>query len=211
MRRLIRVLVITGFVLGTILVVLTGTAVFVVRHSFPSYDGKAELPGLDAQVEVIRDEHGIPQIYADNADDLFAAQGYVHAQDRFFEMDFRRHVTSGRLAELFGEDALETDKFVRTLGWRRVAERELPLLAPSTRRYLEVYAGGVNAYLDQRQGSGLSLEYAVLSLNGLDYRPEPWTAADSLAWLKAMAWDLRGNMQDEIGRASCRERVWIPV
>jgi len=199
-RRLFRVFVISGIALATLLVVVAGTGVFVVRHSFPSYDGSAELRGLDGEVEVVRDANGIPQIYADSASDLFAAQGYVHAQDRFFEMDFRRHVTAGRLAELVGEDALETDKFVRTLGWRRVAERELKMLEPTTRGYLEDYAKGVNAYLEQHQGSGISLEYAVLSLQGPDYRPEPWTAADSLAWLKAMAWDLAGNMDEEIAR-----------
>ena len=200
MRRLLRVLIVTGFVLAALLLTLTGTVVYVVRDSFPSYDGEADLPGLSAEVEVVRDEAGIAQIYADTTADLFAAQGYVHAQDRFFEMDFRRHVTSGRLAEMFGEDALETDKFVRTLGWRRVAEKELAMLAPATRRYLDDYASGVNAYLDGHQGTDLSLEYAVLGLNGLDYHAEPWTAADSLAWLKAMAWDLRGNMEEEIER-----------
>lgn len=200
MRRLLRLLVISGIALATLLLVVAGTGIFVVRHSFPSYDGTIELTGLDADVEVVRDANGIPQIYADKPADLFAAQGYVAAQDRFFEMDFRRHVTSGRLAELFGPDALETDKFVRTLGWRRVAEKELGLLSPATRQYLDDYARGVNSYLDQHSGSGLSLEYAVLSLKGTDYRPEPWTAADSLAWLKAMAWDLGGNMDEEITR-----------
>ncbi len=200
MRRLLRVLVIVATVLATLVLVLALTGVYVVRDAFPSYDGNAEVPGLTGNVEVIRDENGIPQLYADTAADLFAAQGYVHAQDRFFEMDVRRHITSGRLAEMFGEDALETDKFVRTLGWRRVAEKELAMLAPATRRYLDDYAAGVNAYLDDHSGSELSLEYAVLGLNGLDYRAEPWTAADSLAWLKAMAWDLRGNMDEEIDR-----------
>lgn len=190
----------SGIVLATLLLVVAGTGVFVVRHSFPTYDGTVELTGLDADVQVVRDANAIPQIYADKPGDLFAAQGYVHAQDRFFEMDFRRHVTSGRLAELFGKDALETDKFVRTLGWRQVAEKELGLLSPTTRNYLDDYARGVNAYLSTHAGSGLSLEYAVLSLKGTDYRPEPWTAADSLAWLKAMAWDLGGNMDDEIAR-----------
>lgn len=197
-RRLLRVLVISGIALATVLLVIAGTVVFVVRHSFPTYDGTIELDGLDAEVEVVRDAQGIPQIYADSPSDLFAAQGYVAAQDRFFEMDFRRHVTAGRLSELFGESALETDKFIRTLGWRRVAEKELGLLRPSTRQYLDDYARGVNSYLSTHSGSGLSLEYAVLSLKGTDYRPEPWTAADSLAWLKAMAWDLGGNMDDEI-------------
>jgi penicillin amidase len=199
-RRLLRVLVISGIVLATVLLVVAGTGIFVVRHSFASYDGTVELAGLDADVEVVRDANGIPQIYADKPADLFAAQGYVAAQDRFFEMDFRRHVTSGRLAELFGKDALETDKFIRTMGWRRVAEKELGILSPATRQYLDDYARGVNAYLDDHSGSGLSLEYAVLSLKGTEYHPEPWTAADSLAWLKAMAWDLGGNMADEIDR-----------
>jgi penicillin amidase len=199
-RRLLRVIVISGIALFTVLAVVAGTVVFVVRHSFPTYDGTVKLPGLDGDVEVVRDANGIPQIYADKPSDLFAAQGYVAAQDRFFEMDFRRHVTSGRLAELVGKDALTTDKFIRTLGWRRVAEKELGLLTPSTRQYLDDYARGVNAYLDQHAGSGLSLEYAVLSLKFADYHPEPWTAADSLAWLKAMAWDLGGNLNEEIAR-----------
>ncbi|TCO48471.1 penicillin amidase [Kribbella antiqua] len=202
MRRLLRVVIISGIALATVLLVVAGTVVFVVRHSFPTYDGTIELTGLDADVEVVRDANGIPQIYGDSPADLFAAQGYVAAQDRFFEMDFRRHVTAGRLSELFGKDALETDKFVRTLGWRRVAEKELGLLNPSTRQYLDDYARGVNAYLETHSGSGLSLEYAVLSLQpgGRSYRPEPWTAADSLAWLKAMAWDLGGNMDEELAR-----------
>ncbi|WP_134131366.1 penicillin acylase family protein [Kribbella pratensis] len=203
MPRLLRVVVISGIALATVLLVIAGTVVFVVRHSFPTYDGTIELDGLDAEVSVVRDTNGIPQIYADTPADLFAAQGYVHAQDRFFEMDFRRHVTSGRLSELFGKTALETDKFVRTLGWRRVAEKELPLLSPTTRQYLDDYARGVNAYLTKHSGSALSLEYAVLSLQPggpKNYTPEPWTAADSLSWLKAMAWDLGGNLDEEVTR-----------
>ena len=79
---------------------------------------------------MLRDAYGVPQIYADNAEDLFEAQGFVHAQDRFYEMDFRRHLAAGRLSELYGESQVETDAYVRTLGWRRVAEQELPLLSP---------------------------------------------------------------------------------
>ena len=171
-----------------------------VRRPLPQTTGTLELAALDGEVEVVRDEHGIPQIYADTTDDLMRAQGFVHAQERFFEMDVRRHATAGRLAELFGEDALETDTYVRTMGWRRVAERELALLEPETRAALEAYADGVNAYLDDRSPSEISLEYTVLNLGGLDYHPDDWTPVDSLAWLKAMAWDLRGNMQEEIDR-----------
>jgi penicillin G amidase len=188
--------------LGLVLVLLAcvATAAVLVRRPLPQTDGEIELPGLVGEVEVLRDAHGIPQLYADTDDDLLRAQGYVHAQERFFEMDVRRHVTAGRLAELFGETALETDKYVRTMGWRRVAEQELRLLAPDTRRALDAYAEGVNAYLDQHSTTQVAVEYTLLSLTGLDYTPEPWTAVDSLAWLKAMAWDLRGNMDEEIDR-----------
>ena len=116
-----------GALLVVILVVAFVATVVVVRRPFPSQDGTITLPGLSAPVTVIRDERGIPQIYAQTPDDLFRAQGYVQAQDRFFQMDFRRHVTAGRLSELVGQDdtALQADKVVRTLGWRRVAQQEL--------------------------------------------------------------------------------------
>ncbi|MCW2813842.1 MAG: quiP [Nocardioides sp.] len=186
-----------------VLLLVAGLAagVVVVRRSFPQTTGEVAVPGLTGDVEVVRDAHGIPQVYADTTEDLMRGQGYVHAQERFYEMDVRRHATAGRLAELFGEDAVESDVYVRTMGWRRVAEEELPLLDPDTRVALDAYAAGVNAYLADRSPSRISLEYTLLGVQGLDYTPEPWTAVDSLAWLKAMAWDLRGNMVDEIDRA----------
>ncbi len=183
------------------MVVALVAGVVLVRKPFPQVEGEAELLGLEAEVTVVRDAHGIPQIYADTTADLMRAQGYVHAQERFYEMDVRRHATAGRLAEMFGEPALESDEFVRTMGWRRVAEQELMLVKPETRAALEQYAEGVNAYLEDRAPSDISVHYTVLNAGGLGYRPEPWTAVDSLAWLKAMAWDLRGNMDEEIGRA----------
>ena len=163
--------------------------------------------GLKGQVEVLRDSYGVPHIYADNPEDLFEAQGYVHAQDRFFEMDFRRHLAAGRLSELFGISQLETDAYIRTLGWRRVAEQELSLLAPSTRRYLDAYAAGVNAYLAGRSATDLSLEYSLLRLEGLRYSPAAWTAVDSVAWLKVMAWDLSSNLTQEADRAIITGKV----
>ena len=180
--------------------------VVAVRRPYPDVSGEIEVPGLGAEVDVVRDRNGIPQVYADTAEDLFYAQGFVHAQDRFFEMDFRRHATAGRLAELLGEDALEADMYIRTMGWRRVAEQELALLAPETVAYLEAYSAGVNAYIDSHSPSQMALEYSVLALNGLDYTPEEWTPGDSVAWLKAMAWDLRGNMAEEIARATMSVR-----
>ena len=190
---------------GTALVLLVVaalvTAVLVVRQSFPQTDGTVEVPGLDGRVTVVRDDHGIPQVYAGTSHDLFYAQGFVQAQDRFFEMDVRRHTTAGRLSELFGEATLDVDTTVRTMGWRRVAERELSRLSPRTKAYLQAYSDGVNAYIGRHTPAEMSLEYTVLARGGLhDYEPEPWTPADSVSWLKAIAWDLRGNMQDEVQR-----------
>ncbi len=191
-----------GVALVVLLVLALVVAVVVmIRRPLPDLDGARVLSGLDGPVEILRDDHGIPQIYADTSADLFFAQGYVHAQDRFYEMDFRRHVTAGRISELVGESGLEADMLIRTMGWRRVAAQEYRLLAPETRAYLRAYSAGVNAYITGKSATHLSLEYTVLALGGLNYRPERWTPVDSLAWLKAMAWDLGGNMDEEIARA----------
>ena len=200
-HRVPRWLVFAAVVLVLAAVALTSVGVGSVRSSFPEVSGRITLPGLTAPVEVLRDSYGVPHIYADTAEDLFLAQGYVHAQDRFYEMDFRRHVAAGRLSELYGPSQVQTDAYVRTLGWRRVAEQELALLAPSTRRALDAYAAGVNAYLGDRSAAELSLEYRLLGLQGLDYTPERWTAADSVSWLKVMAWDLGSNLNQEAERA----------
>ena len=178
-----------------------------VRASFPQTTGSLKLKGLSAPVDVERDGNGIPQIYADTPDDLFRAQGYVQAQDRFYEMDVRRHLTSGRLSEMFGKKEVETDAFLRTLDWHGIAQQEYDTkLDATTKNYLQAYTDGVNAYLKDHSGASLSVEYAALSFSN-NYKPQPWTPVDSVAWLKAMAWDLRGNMQDEIDRALMTSRL----
>ena len=105
------------------------------RKSFPVVEGEIQITGLDGPVRIYRDGYGIPHIYATTHHDLFFSQGYVHAQDRFWQMDFWRHMGAGRLAELVGKPMLETDKFLRTLGWERVAQQELELLGPDQRLF----------------------------------------------------------------------------
>ncbi|MDQ0950405.1 penicillin amidase [Streptomyces phaeochromogenes] len=178
-----------------------------VRASFPQTKGSITLDGLSGPVDVKRDGYGIPQIYASTDADLFMAQGYVQAQDRFYEMDVRRHMTAGRLSEMFGESQVDEDEFLRTLGWDRVAEKEYKTtLSAETKKYLQAYAKGVNAYLKGKDSADISLEYAALGFRN-DYKPKEWTPVDSVAWLKAMAWDLRGNMQDEIDRSLMTSRL----
>ncbi len=208
MSRVLRRVAVGLLVLLLVLALAAGAFVsFTVRRSFPQLSGSAELRGLGAPVSVQRDTHGVPQIWADTAEDLFRAQGYVHAQDRFWEMDFRRHVTAGRLAELFGPDQVDTDEFVRTLGWRRVAREELALLDPQTVSWLQAYADGVNAWLEGRSGSELSVEHGILALTNRPYRVARWTPVDSVSWLKAMAWDLRSNLDEEFSRARLAETL----
>ncbi|HLV59582.1 MAG TPA: penicillin acylase family protein [Natronosporangium sp.] len=201
-----RYLAISGLVVVLVLALVAGVgAVWAVRRPFPTYDGQLTVPGLTAPVTVHRDRYGVPHVYAETVEDLFFAQGFVHAQDRFWEMDFRRHVTAGRTAELFGEDQVDTDAFLRTLGWRRVAEAEWDMVTPRTRRYLTAYADGVNAWIAHTGGpaatGGKSLHYRLLGLLRSGYEVEPWHPVDTLSWLKAMAWDLRTNVVAETDRA----------
>ncbi|WP_164545158.1 penicillin acylase family protein [Antribacter gilvus] len=203
LSRLRRLVVGTAVVVVVVLVATTTFAWVTSRRPLPETTGEIVVDGLSSDVKVFRDAQGVPQIYASTTEDLFRAQGYVQAQDRFFEMDYRRHATAGRLAELVGnnETAIQADKVTRTLGWRKVAEEEMNLISQETRDYLAAYAEGVNAYLDDRDPGEIAVEYTVLGAMVQIDDPEPWEPVDSLAWLKAMAWDLRGNYNDELDRA----------
>lgn len=170
-------------------------AAWLVRRSWPQESGTVAVRGLSAAVEVVRDGWGVPHLYARGERDLFFAQGYVHAQDRLWQMCFNREVGSGRLAALFGAAALPTDRYLRTLGLRRMAERDLALASPETRGFLEAYAAGVNAFLGENQGR-LPVEFRILGL-----RPEPWTPLDSLTWTRMMGLNLSLNSPLELARA----------
>lgn len=194
--------------LWTLLALLVAAVIFAtafarysVHRAFPDTEGTFEVPGLIGQVEVLRDSLGVPHIYADNEHDLFVAQGYVHAQDRFYQMDFWRHISSGRLAEMFGESQVDTDAFLRAMDWIGLAEKQYADESDHNRGLLDAYADGVNAYLATQSPADLSFEYSILELLNHSYEPEPWTGPQSLAWGKAMAWDLGGNLGSEIERA----------
>ena len=194
---LLALLLVVGAALGGWLGVRT------VKSSFPQTTGTIKLVGLSGPVTVTRDSKGIPQIYASTPADLFMAQGFVQAQDRFWQMDVDRHITSGTLSSMFGKGQVETDTFIQTMNWRGVAQQEYDTqLDPQTKQYLQAFSAGVNAWLGQHPGgAGASLEYALLGAAYSGYKPAQWTPVDSVSWLKAMAWDLSGNMQQEIDRS----------
>ncbi len=206
MRKPVRLLLILLAVVLIIGLVGLGYGVVKVRRCWPKIDGTVELEGLRAPVTVVRDDWGIPHIYASNAHDLFFAQGYVHAQDRFWQMEFWRRIGSGRLSEVLGESALGQDRFIRTVGWHRAAQRDLERMDDEPRAVLEDYAEGVNAYVSTHQGR-LGLEFDVLGLTGTMVEIEPWTPLDSVSWGKVMAWDLSGNRGAELLRAHIADRL----
>jgi penicillin amidase len=175
-------------------VIVGGLGIYTVRRAFPQVSGTLVVPGLSAPVEVIRDRWGIPHIYARSERDLFFAQGFVHAQDRLWHMELNRRTASGRLSEIFGEVTLETDRFLRTIGLRRVAEAHLAGLNPRTRATLEAYAAGVNAFIAGARGR-LPIEFVILR-----FAPDAWTPADTLAFGKLMAWVLGGDWRAELLR-----------
>jgi penicillin amidase len=206
MSKLLRRLLITLSIILVLALLLTGAGIYFVRRSFPKTNGTMQVNGLLDSVEILRDSMGVPHIYATNQHDLFFAQGYVHAQDRFWQMEFWRRIGSGRLSEILGEGGLEQDRFIRTLGWHRTAAQELELLGTQEAAILNSYADGVNAYISEHTGK-LGLEFDLLGLSGVNYVPEPWTPLNTLTWGKVMAWDLGGNRSAELTRAHIAARL----
>ena len=193
--RLWKILRWTLLVLAVLLLAAGLVFYVLVRRAWPETDGRLAVRGLEAPVEIVRVEPGVPHIYAKNAHDLFFAQGYVHAQDRLWQMEFNRVVGQGRLASLFGEGALEIDKIMHVFGLAQAAERDWQVLSPDTRAALTAYADGVNAYLATHRGR-LPIEFTLLGVE-----PRPWKPVDSLTWGKMMALNLSQNHPFEILRA----------
>jgi penicillin amidase len=192
------------FIVIFLIAMISVVALFYIKvnipKSFPQVKGEISLPGLDSSVNAYRDNMGVPNIFATTTHDLFLAQGYIHAQDRFWQMDFWRHVGSARIAEMFPSQ-LSSDMFLRTLGWKEIVEKEYSAMDVQSKSLLEAYSEGVNAYINTHKGTSLSLEYGILKLLNPSYNPEPWTPINTLTWEKSMAYDLGGNMSLEIERA----------
>ena len=174
---------------------LAGIGRHLLQRTLPRTSGELALDGLRAPVEVLRDRWGVPHIYAATEEDLFFAQGYVHAQDRLFQMDANRRVGLGRLAEIVGGAALASDRLARTVGWPRAAEAQVAGIEkdPETAAVAAAYAAGVNAFIEHER---LPPEFTLLA-----YRPEPWRMLDSAAWGTVLAWGLSVNWETELLRA----------
>src|SRR3569832_2504728 len=170
--------------------------------SQPAIDGRLQLWGLQSSVDIVRDAEDIPHIYAQTVEDAYFARGFVHALDRLWQLEMNRRIAAGRLAEVLGPKALNTDRFLRTLGVYRNAQAFLQTLAPESKKALDAYASGINAYLANRTWP-LPIEFLLTRAPA----PEPWQAADSLACQTMMAWDLSGNWTQELLRMRLSQRL----
>ena len=208
MRQLLRWFLRIAVTLAAVLAIVGTVLVLWSRTSLPRLDGTVPVAGLEKPVSIVRDRRGIPHIHAGSALDAWFALGYVHAQDRLFQMEMQRRAGQGRLAEIVGAAGLRADRLFRSLGLYRRARESVQHLPPEHRRMLEAYAAGVNRWLETRKGP-LPPEFNLL---GMDF--EPWRPADTLVWGKLMALRLSTDWRSELLRAWIVEEVGrdaIPV
>ena len=195
MKRIRKLLARVVIVLLVLAIILAGVGVWFVRRPWPQVNGTVSVSGLSSPVEVLRDQWGVPNIYAKNEHDLFFAQGYVHAQDRLWQMEVNRRLSSGTFSEVVGPPLIGLSILMRTLGLRRAAEQSWAKMDSDSRAILEAYADGVNAYIQSHRDQ-LPIEFTILGDN-----PEPWTPIDTLTWGNMMAYQMGANHRLEIVRS----------
>ncbi|WP_425404686.1 penicillin acylase family protein [Hwanghaeella sp.] len=185
-----------GILVFIMVTVAAAAGFFAVRFqmSLPDLAGEIELPGLHAQAAIQRDGRGLVTIRAANDHDAYFALGYTHAQDRLWQMEMTRRIGAGRLSELLGSSTLGLDRYIRTLGFYRLAEAQLKHLPADVLAALDAYAAGVNAWIETTDGP-LPPEFQLLF-----HKPEPWKPADSIVWGRMMAFQLATNMRSEQAR-----------
>lgn len=196
--RVFSILVLLGLVLAL------GAVIAWRAFALPPTSGELVLHGLDAPIRIVRDANAIPHVFAASRHDAFRALGWLHAQERLWQLEMNRRIVRATMAEALGADALPTDRFLRMLGVRRNAERILDGLDAATRDSLQAYADGVNAWIDRvaTRPWQLSPEFLLLGL-----RPQHWEPADSIGWATMMAWDLSGNHTVELLRLALLARL----
>ena len=179
---------------------LVAAAVYVWR-SFPQLDGEMRAPGLSAPVHLRRDASDVTHIEAQSVADAYFALGWVHAQERSWQLEFNRRLMHGELSEVLGAGTLETDKLMRTLGIMRAAQAQWERLPADAKTLLEAYAKGINTFHGQA-GQALPPEFHIVGA-----KPGTWRPQDSMGWTLMMALDLGGNWGNEFARLSALQRI----
>jgi len=187
------------------LVFLTGFAILsfylTVLKPLPDYSDTIRLQGPEQEVRIYRDEYGVPQIYAESEQDLYFAVGFVHAQDRIWQMTLSQLAAEGRFAEFLGEELIPYDRYQRTLGFWRIAGEIEQALPDSLRLHLQSYADGVNAWSSINKRN-LPLEFSLLNM-----QPIRWTPRHTIAISRLMAWDQNINWWSELTLAWLQQRI----
>ena len=181
--------------LVSVLVVVVAGGYFYLRQSLPDFDEDRTVRGITADVDIVRDADAIPHIFATNKLDGLFGLGYVHAQDRLWQMEFQRRIGHGRLSEIFGTATIPQDRFLRTVGFGRAARSAWEHLPRDTQHQIDAYVAGINAFIADHRGRRLPPEFTLLR-----FEPEPFTGPDVLVWVKMMAWDLSANYSSELLR-----------
>lgn len=199
----------TGYTVALILIILLGLAAlgfvglvwYVFYRTSARAEGELQMSGLDGPIEIVRDRWGVPHIYAGTRRDAYFAQGFVHAQDRFFQMDYARRLGHGTLAEVFGPAALQADRWSRVLGFGRAVRQDLAQLDAGEVAVLEAYAAGADAWIQTSVGR-LPAEYTIMG-----FKPQPWHVEDTLVILKTLGWALSQNWEAELLRLQLMESL----
>ena len=201
----VRALRFAGFAALLVLVGVVAVFLWFRQASQPVHEGRLKVPLLQQSLRIERDEHGVPHVIAASEHDAAFGLGFAHAQDRLWQMEINRRTAAGRLAEILGGSALETDRFLRVIGIRRAAERIYANLDAEQRSLADAYAAGVNAFLKVRSGP-LPAEFVLTGAPA----PEPWSAIDSIGWSLIMAWDLaRYSQTMELRRLQLAQRFSV--
>ena len=201
MKRFFRIAMASTGLLAGLGALWIGITTFWLQGSLPKLSGTLEVAGVAAPVRIVRDEDGVPHIAAQSRNDALFGLGFVHAQDRLWQMEFQRRTVQGRLSEVAGAAAVLPDQYLRTLGLYRAAEASVDHLSPEALAAFQAYAAGVNAALP-RKGQPLPPEFFMLGV-----KPEDWKPADSVATLKAIAVQLSANAFQEILRLQLLQRM----
>jgi penicillin amidase len=199
-RWIARVLLLLLF----LVLVATGVVTWRFWRALPARDGVVGVHGIQQSVEILRDPEGVPHIRANSEADALFALGYVHAQDRLWQMEFQRRIAAGRLSEILGPQAVETDRLMRTIGFARAAVTATQSLSSETRSLIDAYVAGVNVFIRSHRGTRLPVEFTLLG-----FEPKEFRAEDVLAWQKVMGWSMSTNWREELLRVRLVARVGL--
>lgn len=178
-----------AFIVALFFVTISAYLVFKNTQTYKA--GTYVLSGLKSTVTVSRDRYGVPHIVSRDSDlDVFYALGFVHAQDRLWQMEFQRHVASGTLSELFGKSTISKDKYLRSWGFYYFSKQAWTSYDDATKAIIERYTQGINEFI--------ALDHLPIQFKVLGYKPKPWTVIDSICWQKMMAWSLENSWKKKL-------------